>query len=42
MGNLASVKNMIHKVHGVAEISNDPSTIHQAKKIILPGVGAFD
>lgn len=43
MGNLASIKNMLHKI-GVdsAVISRDFKDIECAEKIILPGVGAFD
>jgi glutamine amidotransferase len=42
MGNVGSVVNMISKVGAVATASADPAVIRQAKKIILPGVGAFD
>lgn len=41
LGNLASVKNMIKKVGGQSQISADPAIIAEAKKLILPGVGAF-
>src|ERR1700758_287224 len=41
LGNLASIKNMIKKVGGVAEITSDLTKISNADKIILPGVGAF-
>lgn len=42
MGNLGSIKNMIKKVGGESLISSDGDDILKAKKIILPGVGAFD
>jgi glutamine amidotransferase len=42
MGNLGSIANMIKKVGGTAKSSADPAEIGQARKLILPGVGAFD
>ena len=42
MGNLGSVVNMIKKVGGTSLITSDKNEIKNAKKIILPGVGAFD
>jgi len=42
MGNLGSVANMIKKVGGKSIITADISEIKEAKKLILPGVGAFD
>ena len=42
MGNLNSIKNMIKKIGGSAEISSDRAAIKDATKLILPGVGAFD
>ena len=42
IGNLGSIKNMIRKVGGVANISSNPEDIALAKILILPGVGAFD
>lgn len=43
MGNIASIKNMLHKVgEKEAVISGSPEEISRADKIILPGVGAFD
>lgn len=42
MGNLGSVANMFKKVGAVTEITNDLERIADAKKILLPGVGAFD
>jgi glutamine amidotransferase len=41
-GNLASIKNMIHKVGGESVISADEDVVSKATKIILPGIGAFD
>ena len=42
LGNLNSVLNMIIKAGGKASIESDPTVLTKAKKIILPGVGAFD
>jgi glutamine amidotransferase len=42
MGNLGSIANMIKKVGGTARISSDPGEIGGARRLILPGVGAFD
>ena len=42
VGNLSSIANIIKKVGGESEIINDVSLLKTAKKIILPGVGAFD
>ena len=42
MGNIGSIANMIKKVGGEAQISSDKLLIENAKKIIIPGVGAFD
>jgi len=42
LGNLGSIANMIKKVGGEFEFANDTETIKKAKKILLPGVGAFD
>ncbi|QQR82033.1 MAG: imidazole glycerol phosphate synthase subunit HisH [Deltaproteobacteria bacterium] len=41
MGNLRSVQKAFEKVGAKAVISGDPETIAKAKKIVLPGVGAF-
>lgn len=42
MGNLGSVTNMLKKIGVPCKITSDINEIEQAKKIILPGVGAFD
>lgn len=42
IGNVASVKNMLHKIGVASESSSEASTILAADKIILPGVGSFD
>jgi glutamine amidotransferase len=41
LGNLTSIKNMVKKVGGEAQISSDPEAILNADKLILPGVGNF-
>jgi glutamine amidotransferase len=42
MGNLGSVLNMFRKIGVQAKISDDLEEIRNAKKLLLPGVGAFD
>ncbi len=42
MGNIGSIVNMLKSVSVKAEVTGDPQRILAAKKIILPGVGAFD
>lgn len=42
MGNVASIANMLNKIGSSSVISGDPTVILSAKKLILPGVGAFD
>lgn len=42
LGNLGSILNMLHYLEIEAVISSDVTTIKQAKKLILPGVGSFD
>lgn len=41
MGNLGSVLNMLKRVGAPAWISADPGEIAGARKILLPGVGAY-
>ena len=42
VGNLGSVNNMMKKIGVDAEVTPDLKKISEAKKILLPGVGAFD
>ncbi len=42
VGNLASVKNMLKKAGFESVLASDNSSIENADKIILPGIGAFD
>jgi glutamine amidotransferase len=42
MGNLGSVRNMLKRIDVPCEVTSDLDKISKAKKIILPGVGAFD
>lgn len=42
MGNLGSVLNMLRRIDVEGRISSDLEEIQNAKKILLPGVGAFD
>lgn len=41
MANLRSVQKAFERVGGHAEISGDPARVGEAKKLVLPGVGAF-
>lgn len=41
MGNLRSVQKAFEKLGVGAEIVRSPEQIHQAEKLVLPGVGAF-
>ncbi len=42
MGNLGSIANMLNKIGVQSIITSNLEKIHNADKIILPGVGAFD
>jgi imidazole glycerol-phosphate synthase subunit HisH len=42
VGNVGSIKNMLQKGGHEARISGDLEVIRAARKLILPGVGAFD
>lgn len=42
LGNLNSIANMLRKIGYDCEITGDAEKIQKAKKLILPGVGAFD
>jgi imidazole glycerol-phosphate synthase subunit HisH len=42
MGNLGSIQNMFKRIKVESEITSEVGTIARAKKILLPGVGAFD
>lgn len=42
MGNLGSIQNMLRKIGVPSEITSDADRIRAARKLILPGVGAFD
>ena len=42
IGNIGSIENMLKKVGIDVEIINSPNALEKTKKIILPGVGAFD
>ena len=41
MGNLRSVQKALEKVGATTQITQDPSEIRNASKVILPGVGAL-
>jgi glutamine amidotransferase len=42
MGNLGSIENMFKRIGVSVEITSSTEEIERAKKILLPGVGAFD
>jgi glutamine amidotransferase len=42
IGNIGSLFNMVKKICSHVCIASDPNLIRSARKIILPGVGAFD
>lgn len=41
LGNLGSIINMCKKLGAPATLCTEPSSLHTARKLILPGVGAF-
>ena len=42
MGNTGSIRNMLRRIGVPSALSRDPAEIRAARRIILPGVGAFD
>lgn len=42
IGNIKSIQRMLEHVDASSEIVSDPAALGVAKRIILPGVGAFD
>lgn len=42
MGNIGSLRNMFKRIGVETEVAADPTSILRARKILLPGVGAFD
>lgn len=42
IGNIKSIQRMVEAVDGTAQIVADPRDIDGARRLILPGVGAFD
>jgi imidazole glycerol-phosphate synthase subunit HisH len=42
LGNLGSIKNMIHRNGFDSVITSDPDVVLKASRLILPGVGSFD
>ncbi len=42
LGNLGSIQNMLRKIGVASELTSKKEAIEAAKKLILPGVGAFD
>jgi glutamine amidotransferase len=42
MGNIGSLRNMFRRIGAETEVASDPASIGRARKILLPGVGAFD
>ena len=42
IGNLNSIRNMLNKIGVECTITSSPEAIGQARKLIMPGIGAFD
>ena len=42
MGNIGSLRNMFRRIGATTEVASDPSAVAGARKLLLPGVGAFD
>lgn len=42
LGNVASIRNMFHRLGVTCELSRDPAVLADAERLVLPGVGAFD
>jgi glutamine amidotransferase len=42
IGNIKSVQRMFEAVDGTAEIVSDPELVSGCRRLVLPGVGAFD
>ena len=42
VGNVGSIKNMLHKIGATVTITSDREVIKKADKLILLGVGSFD
>ena len=42
IGNLGAIPNMLKRIGATAVVTDDRSTIEEATKLILPGVGSFD
>jgi imidazole glycerol-phosphate synthase subunit HisH len=42
VGNLGSIRNMLHRIGIEATISGAPEALATARRLILPGIGAFD
>jgi glutamine amidotransferase len=42
MGNIGSLRNMFRRIGVETDVAGDAASIARAKKLLLPGVGAFD
>lgn len=42
IGNIRSVQRMFEAVDGTAEVVTDPAKVDGCRRLVLPGVGAFD
>ena len=42
IGNLNSIRNMLNKIGAASAITSSPDEIRRARKLIMPGIGAFD
>jgi glutamine amidotransferase len=42
LGNVGSIRNMLHRLGFEAKLVSEPDEIRRAEKLVLPGVGSFD
>ena len=42
MGNIGSLRNMFRRIGVPVDVASDAASLNRAKKLLLPGVGAFD
>ena len=42
IGNIGSLRNMFRRIGVETDVAEDPASVGRARKLLLPGVGAFD
>lgn len=42
IGNIGSLRNMFRRIGVETDVAGDPASLGRARKLLLPGVGAFD